>query len=189
MSKKKLLVGLAFATVLSLTSTNVFAAVTTAVVTVTGATDVTITGFSTTNFTSVLLNGTVQTATSAITDMTLVDARGTGNGWSVNLTSTQFTSTGTDNTALKTLPASSLVLGKVSIVAGEGSTPVTNIFIGSGAIDKAGGVTILNTPINEGMGSYTISMAPMTLTLLSKDANANSYASTITMTLSQGPVS
>ncbi len=162
------------------------AAEATATVTITGATSVTIGDFAPTNFSVVVLDGTTRTTNFAVADMTLVDARGTGAGWSVNLTASQFTNTAL-NGDLNTLPLGSLVLGRISIVAGEGSTPVTNIAIGSGAIDTAKGVRILNAGINEGMGTYKVSMSPLTLTLLLKEAKAGLYTSTITVTISESP--
>jgi hypothetical protein len=157
--------------------------------TVNGTESVTITNFLVSTFSAITLDGTTKTATSEVTNMTLVDARGTGAGWSVNLTATQFTNASASNgTLLKDLPLNSLALGTVSVVAGTDSTPTTNISLGSGTIDKSGGVKILNAGINEGMGTYTISIEPMTLTFMPKDAKAGTYTSTITMTLSQGPV-
>ncbi len=161
---------------LSLTSLSAFAATPTAAVT------------GTANVTIGTLNVTTKATTFTVTDMILVDARGTGAGWSVNIEATHFTNATATNATLKTLQNGSLVLGTVSIVAGADSTPVTNIAIGAETIDVAGGVKILNAPINEGMGTYTVRIAPMTLTL-PKQATAGTYtATTITLTLSQGPV-
>ncbi len=154
---------------------------------VTGAANVTIETFVVGTSTAVLLNGTTQ-ITFAVTPMVLVDARGTGAGWSVNLTATQFTNAAASNIDLQTLQAGSLVMGAVSIVADADATPTTNIGIRTGAIDVTGGVRIVNAPVNGGMGTYVISIAPMTLTLLPREAKAGSYTSAITMTLSQGPV-
>ncbi len=183
---KKLLVSLVFAMVLSLTSTNVFAAVTTA--TVTGG-SLSIGDFTVDNFANVTLDGTTKTITFTITDMAIVDARGTGAGWSVNLTATTFinATAALSGIDLNTLQASSLVLGAVSIAAGDGSTPVTNIVKATGAIDATGGVKILSAGINEGMGTYTVNIAPMTLTLLPKAAKAGTYTSTIAITITTGP--
>ena len=163
-----------------------FAATETAV---TGTTNATITGFTAGNFEDVTLDGTTKNPTSTLTDTTLIDARGTGDGWSVKLEATKFTSDTTSNAAINTLPDNSLALGAVSIVGTEGSSLATDITIGSDTkIDKVGGVTILDADINEGMGTYTVKIAPMTLTLLPKDAKAGTYTSTITMTIAQGPI-
>lgn len=154
---------------------------------VTGTGNVTIDNLTAANFTAITLDGTTKTTTSAVTDMTLIDATGTGAGWDVNLKATTFTNAGATHNILNTLPEGSLALGAVTITAVGDSTAITNITTATGAIDNASGVTILNAGINEGMGTYTVSVAPMTLTLLPKDAKAGSYTSTITMTLTQGP--
>ncbi len=170
---------------LSLASTNAFAA--TPTVGVTGGL-LTIGDLVTANFVAVTLDGTTRTSISTVNSFTVVDARGTGDGWSINLKATQLTSNTTKNIGLKTLPLSSLLLGTVSVVADSNATPVTGgITILQGAIDTAAGVNILSATINKGMGTYTVSIAPMILTLLPKDAKKGTYTSTITMTLSQGP--
>jgi hypothetical protein len=156
-------------------------------VSVTGEPSATIGELIISDFSNVILDGTTKTTTANVTNMTLTDARGTGDGWSVSLAATQFTSDTTYNNALNKLSLNSLGLGPVSIVAGTDSTPITNILIGTGLIDSVSGVNILSAPINEGMGSYTISLAPMTLTLSPKDAKVGVYTSTVTVTLAQGP--
>ncbi len=212
MIQKKLLVGLVSAMVLSLPSMPAFADGHTPSAGVTAPANVTITTFRASAFGvggTVLLTGLRQTVTATVADITLVDARGTGAGWSVNLTASQFTNSGATNAGERTLPHSSLLLGSVSIVADGDATPVTGvaavaavvgppateavvavaaIAVATSTIDKVGGVKILNNPINGGMGTYVISMTPMTLTLLPRNVKAGSYTSTITMTLSQGPV-
>ena len=156
---------------------------------VTGEATATIENLAVANFSAVILDGTTKTTTAAVTDMALIDARGTGDGWSVSLDATQFINATAENPTLNTLPFDSLELGTVSIVAGTDSTPITNITtISTGTIDNVSGVNILSAPINEGMGTYTISLDPMTLTLLPKDAKAGVYTSTVTATLAQGPV-
>ncbi len=143
---------------------------------------------TTANFDGVILDGAKQTTTSAVTNMTLIDARGSGAGWSVNLTATAFTNSISANIAQNTLRANSVVVEAVTIAAGTGSTPVTNITKATGPIDAVGGVTILNAGVNEGMGTYSITFLVTTSTSIPKQANAGSYVSTIMMTLSQGPV-
>ena len=162
-----------------------------ATATVTGKPDVTIGKLELTEFATVELDGTTKTTNATITNMKLTDARGTGNGWSVSLGATHFTNATSKNPDINTLPADSLALGKVSIAVdneSKDSTPVTNIKILEGTIDNVAGVKILDAPVNNGMGKYTISIAPLTLTLLPKDAKAGIYTSTVTMTLAHGPV-
>jgi len=92
---------------------------------------------------------------------------------------------------LGTLPLSSLELGTVSIAVaptGAGSTAITNIAVLQGKIDTAVGINILSAPVDEGMGTYTVSMLPMTLTLKPATTYAGTYTSTVTQTLTSGPV-
>jgi len=140
------------------------------------------------NFATVTLDGTTQTTPAVVTSRTLTDSTGSGDGWNVSLKATQFQQ-GADG---KILPDNSLALGTVSITEKEGitgSTAVTNIAIHGGTIDNTVGVVILNTPANEGMGTYTVSMADMTLTLLPATTYAGIYTSTVTTTLTSGPTS
>lgn len=147
-------------------------------------------------FTTVLLDGTTQTTTAVVTDTTLTDSRGSGDGWQVSLKASAFTLAPADLLlaavgAVGTLPLSSLELGTVSIAVattGAGSTAITNIAISQGKIDTTAGINILSAPLNEGMGTYTVSMTPMTLTLLPASAYAGTYTSTVTETLTTGPV-
>lgn len=155
---------------------------------VTGQQNVTISGFGAEKFETVDLDGTTQTTTSSLSDITLIDARGTGDGWSVNLKASKFTNGTAKNEILNTLSENSLALGEVTIEAIGDSSPGEEIAtLGAGNLDTVSGVNILNAAINEGMGKYTVSVAPMTLTLLPKEAKAGTYTSTVTLTLAQGP--
>lgn len=140
------------------------------------------------DFTSITLDGTTKTIDATVNPVILTDATGTGNGWTVSLKASKFTNATAQNISLNTLSDDSLVLGTVSVVAGDDSTPITNITTEAGAIDNALGVSIVNATTNEGMGKYTISMEPMELTLLPKEAKAGTYTSTVTVTLTSGPV-
>lgn len=144
------------------------------------------------DFTPVALDGTTQLTTALVSDTTLTDPTGSGDGWQVSLKATTFTLAASDlllaaEGAVDTLSQSSLELGAVTIVAEAGSTAITNIAISQGMIDNVAGVKILSAPLNEGMGTYTISMAPMTLTLLPATTYAGTYTSTVTQTLTSGP--
>ncbi len=137
------------------------------------------------DLTAVTLDGTTQNTPAAVTAMTLTDSRGTGDGWNVSLTATQFAHDELDG---EKLPLDSLALGTVSIEVEEaGSTAIAEIDIGDGTIDNVAGVVILNAPVDEGMGTYTVSMEDMTLTLKPATTYAGTYTSTVTMTLTSGP--
>lgn len=142
-------------------------------------------GFAADTFTPLTLDGKTQKTTSIVTPTTLIDATGTGAGWHVTLDATQFENINT----LDTLPLNSLALKGVNIVLAEtGSSDAADITAtGIGTIDNGSSVTILDANTNEGMGTYTITLEPLELTLLPKDAKAGTYTTEITMTLTQGP--
>ncbi|MBK5211695.1 MAG: hypothetical protein JJE36_05210 [Coriobacteriia bacterium] len=168
------------------------------------------------NFTPVTLTGIEQTTTAVVADTELTDPTGLGDGWKVSLQASAFTldaahsilltggiasivGTGTVEapefaavlSSLGTLPQGSLQLDTVSIAVaptGAGSTDVTNMTVAQGKIDTATGINILSAPIDAGMGTYTVSMLPMTVTLEPATTYAGTYTSTVTQTLTSGPV-
>ena len=91
---------------------------------------------------------------------------------------------------LGTMPVASIALGAVTIATVDvGSTAITNIAnISTGNLDTTAGINILTAGVDEGMGTYTVSMLPMTLTLLPATTYAGTYTSTVTQTLTSGPV-
>ncbi|HZK61693.1 MAG TPA: WxL domain-containing protein [Anaerovoracaceae bacterium] len=143
-------------------------------------------------FTPVTLDGTTTTTAAVVADTILTDSRGLGDGWQVSLKASPFINATTSAAvgADLTLPGSSLELGTVSIaIIDAGSTAATNITKATlGKLDTEFGINILSAPLNEGMGTYTVSMEPMTLTLLPKSTYAGTYSSTVTETLTTGPV-
>lgn len=192
---KKLITMMVVLAMLLTMSTTIFASEIAPDAVVTGG-SLAITALAIGDFTGVPLDGATQMTTAAVTAMELTDSRGLGFGWNVSLKATAFTldtiSLGLAAAgAVGTLPLSSLDLGLVSIAVSEngaGSTATTNITIAQGKIDTVAGINILSAPLNEGMGTYTVSMAPMTLTLYPASTYAGTYTSTVTLTLSTGPV-
>lgn len=150
-------------------------------------------GFSINSFSGVILSGGLQTTTATVENTTLIDSTGLGAGWQVNLTASRFINSAIGET-LNKLPENSLALGTVSIaeVADTGSTPIVisplSTTISEGVIDNEFGVNIVSTTANNGMGTYTISMLPMTLSLSPKTTYAGTYTSTVTQTITSGPV-
>lgn len=192
---KKLITMVVALAMLTMMSTTAFAAAPDPDAVITGGT-LTIADLAIADFTPVTLDGTTQTTTAVVTDTALTDSRGLGDGWQVSLKASAFTLAAADlllaaNGAAATLPLSSLDLGTVSIAVattGAGSTAITNTAILQGKIDTVAGLNILSAPLNEGMGTYTVSMLPMTLTLLPASTYAGTYTSTVTETLATGPV-
>jgi hypothetical protein len=191
---KKLIAMVVTLAMLTMMPTVAFAAAPAPDAVITGGT-LAITELAIADFTPVTLDGTTQTTTAVVTPTSLTDSTGSGDGWQVSLKASVFTLAAADLLlaavgAVGTLPLSSLELGIVSIVTVDvGSTPITNIVKATqGKIDTVAGVNILSAPLTEGMGTYTVSMAPMTLTLLPASTYAGTYTSTVTETLTTGPV-
>jgi len=215
---KKLITMVVTLSMLTMMSTSAFAADPAPDAVVTGGTSAAITALGIADLTPVTLDGTTQTITAVVDDTELTDPTGSGDGWKVSLKASPFildethsvlltggtpadVGTGTVEapefpavlSPLGTLPEKSLELGTVSIVVaptGAGSTAITNIAITQGKIDDTAGlgINILSAPVDEGMGTYTVSMLPMTLTLLPATTYAGTYTSTVTQTLTSGPV-
>lgn len=193
---KKLITMVVALAMLAMMSTTAFAAVLPAPKAVVTGGSLGIADLAIADFTPVTLTGITQTTTAVVNDTALTDSRGLGDGWQVSLKASAFT-LDADSLALAaegavgTLPLSSLKSGTVSIAVattGAGSTDITNIVPSQGEIDTVAGINILSAPLNAGMGTYTVSMEPMTLTLLPKSTYAGTYTSTVTETLATGPV-
>ncbi|SET27175.1 WxL domain surface cell wall-binding [Oceanobacillus limi] len=138
------------------------------------------------NFTAVVLDGRTQETFADINDFTITDATGSGAGWNVIMSATQFT----DPNTQRTLPAGSLSVKAPNLIAneGSGSTPADDIIKTGGLIDDGAGTTILSAGTDEGMGSYTTSFDPDALTLnVPGGAYTGTYTSTVTVTINSGP--
>jgi len=151
---------------------------TTATVTGTGA--VSLAAGATASF-SDTLDGTDQTVTYQL-PLTVVDARGTGGGWNLTVTSTQFT-TGTRTLATS---ASSLTTVTSACNAGSTCTNPTNaitlpIALPAGATAPTA-VKFFNSAANTGMGAFTVT--PTVSVTIPGNAYAGSYQSTVTVAVS-----
>lgn len=144
------------------------------------------TGITATNFESVTLNGTTQTVGAQIDAFNITDARGTGAGWNVSVSATQFS----HDVRTEKLAAGALGLAAPTVTkVDENSDLVTTISTLSGTIDNdtAIPVKILSAAVDGGKGSYSSALIPMTLTLMPKEVYAGTYTSTITATLTATP--
>lgn len=161
-------------------------------------------------FPTATLNGTVQTLNATLSNWSVDDATGTGNGWNVTLQGSQLTEvapTGgfaTGSSAL-TLPLGSLALsGTRTITAGSGSTAVDStggplLKNQTSAIDASSPVQIIDTQAGYGMGTYTITeptTAGLTLTLDPSTTKVDTtnypsaptpYSTTLTFSVVSGP--
>jgi hypothetical protein len=155
----------------------------TATGTVTGAGSVSLSAGATASF-SDTLDGTDQTVTYQL-PLTVVDARGTGGGWNMTVTSTQFT-TGTRTLATS---ASSMTTVASACNAGSTCTSPTNaltlpIAVPAG-VTAPTAVKFFNSAANTGMGAFTVT--PTVSVTIPGNAYAGSYASTVTIAIAAGP--
>jgi hypothetical protein len=151
--------------------------------TVTGAGSVSLSTGATASF-SDTLDGTDQTVTYQL-PLTVVDARGTGGGWNMTVTSTQFT-TGTRTLATS---ASSMTTVASACNAGSTCTSPTNaltlpIAVPAG-VTAPTAVKFFNSAANTGMGAFTVT--PTVSVTIPGNAYAGSYASTVTVAIAAGP--
>jgi hypothetical protein len=164
-------------------ATVAIAATVTATGTVTGAGAVSIASGATATF-SDTLDGTDQTVTYQV-PLTATDARGTGGGWNLTITSTTF-NTGTHTLATT---ASSLTAATSVCTSGSTCTTPTNAISLPVTVPAATtaptAVKFFNSAANTGMG--TITVTPTISVAIPGNAYAGSYASTLTVAIAAGP--
>ena len=144
------------------------------------------------DFTTVVLDGTLQRTTAIWSIGDVVDSTGTGNGWNVSLTLTQFQeSTGTGYVLLgDMLQTASLTVAVKPTVTGldDQTTPAEQIAVVAvtTALDTGTPVTLLASGNGQGMGSYSISSFTVRLTVPA-DAYAHTYRTSATIALIASP--
>jgi hypothetical protein len=135
---------------------------------------------------SVTLDGTDKTASYTL-PMTLVDARGTGAGWNVTVTSTQF-STGAGGSTLST-SASSVQSVSSTCVSGSTCTSATNSVTYPLTVPAAStaptAVKLFNAAANTGLGKFTVT--PTVQVSVPANTFAGTYTSTVTLAVVTGP--
>lgn len=139
---------------------------------------------TTVSFGTLTLSGVDQTLTANLAP-TVDDATGTGSGWNVTGTSTQFR-----NSAGKTLPttATTVTAGSASATAGTCEMPTNQIsypLVLPAAATAPTAVKLFNAKAHTGLGQFLVTLA----TQLTVPANAYSgtYTSTWTVTIASGP--
>lgn len=117
--------------------------------------------------------------------MTLQDTRGTGAGWNLTITSTQFATAGG-----RTLPTTASSLTGVTSACASGTcTNPSNartypIAVPAGTTAPTA-VKIFNTTADNGMGRFTIT--PTIGVTIPQNAYAGTYTSTVTLSVVTGP--
>lgn len=133
-------------------------------------------------FPTVPLSGQQKTTTFDIGNMTAIDATGTGSAWYVTASATQASS------GSKTLPTGSLKMDPVTSVAKSDATS-SNVPTAAQTTAKAidsGAVTILNASAGNGMGTYTVNIGEVELTVPA-NTYAGSYSSNVTYAFVTAP--
>ena len=139
---------------------------------------------------TVVLDGSDKTSTSPYTSnaWTAEDARGTGAGWNVTITATDF-SDGGSNTIDISQPDQefSIQIADANITVIYGNTKPTSSVTSMTAIPTTGGtpLKIVSAATNTGMGSYNI--PPAFELMVRAETVAAVYTSTITVTINDGP--
>jgi hypothetical protein len=155
----------------------------TATATVTGAGSVSLAAGTTASIADTL-DGTDQTV-SYQDPLTVVDARGTGGGWNLTVTSTTF------NTGTHALATTASSLTTVTSTCNSGSTctnPTNSVALPvtvPAAATAPAAVKFFNSTAGTGMGSFTVT--PTIAVSVPGNAYAGSYASTVTVAVAAGP--
>jgi hypothetical protein len=136
---------------------------------------------------SATLNGADQTPTYTV-PTTVTDSTGTGNGWNLTITSTQFTTGGGTPKTLAT-NASSVTSVSNSCVGGVTCTNPTNaigypVSVPAGAGPPAA-VKYFNAAASTGLGQFT--NTPTVAVSVPANTFAGSYSSTLTLAAVSGP--
>jgi hypothetical protein len=119
--------------------------------------------------------------------VTVQDTRGTGAGWNLTVTSTQFT-TGGGTPSLLSTTASSLTGVTSSCSTGTCTNPAnaqTYPVTVPAAASAPTAVKFFNTSANNGMGKFTIT--PTVGVTIPQNAFAGTYTSTVTLSIVSGP--
>jgi hypothetical protein len=137
---------------------------------------------------SATLNGTDQSVTSNAMTLAAKDRRGSGAGWNLTITSTQFT---TGGGSAQTLSTSATTVTAVSSVCAGGGTctnPTNSIAypltVPAGSTAPTA-VKLFNSAVNSGLGDFTLT--PNFSLAVPANAYAGSYSSTMTFSMVSAP--
>lgn len=138
-------------------------------------------------FSEIKLTGGEDTKSANLTDLVVIDARGTGAGWHVSVSGTQLTSEVSD-----TIDKGSLTMSMPSVISpkfGTGQEPTAVVTVPF-AIDEGEIINIVEATTDHGLGTWNINWEPDALKLEINPANtkAGTYTGAITWTLNQTPI-
>ena len=139
-------------------------------------------GTTAATFSSVAINGTNQDPTATAT-IDVNDDTGTGDGWKITFSASQFTSV-----EGKTLAGTALSITGVSAAnngSGTYTAPTSDVSYASAVVPEAGTVTLFNADDDTGMGHFRLT--PAFKVHIPANAYAGTYSSTFTVTVASGP--
>ncbi len=131
---------------------------------------------------SVTLNGTDQTPSYAPA-LTVADTTGTGAGWNLTISSTQFTTGGATPKTLST--TASTVTGVTFTCPGGGCTNPTNTVTYPVTVPTSGTAKFFNAAVGTGLGTFTVT--PTVQVSVPANSFAGTYTSTLTIAVVSGP--
>lgn len=162
-----------------------------------------------TAFPAFILSGVTQTGYATLSNWSIIDSSGTGDGWNVQVQASQFTEVAPSSgfatgTSAFTLPQGSLSLtGSRVITAASGSTPVSstggpNLAVKNPTIDLSSPVVFIEAQSGDGMGTYTVQepLSGLSLVLnpsttkvdaINYPSQPTPYSTVITFTVVTGP--
>lgn len=127
---------------------------------------------------AVTLDGTDKTSTGSMGTLSVTDARGSGAGWNVTTSATDFFKSGDPS---KTISKSGFIVPSIPGVSTiSGNTAPTSF---SGNLGT--GFKLLSAALNQGMGSYETS--PSLELAIPAETFIGTYDSTLTVTVTSGP--
>lgn len=141
-----------------------------------------------TNFGAVTLDGTAKTTTATLDAFEVNDSRGTGEGWNVTVTATQFKQHDGTNYVVdgKTLATGSLAMAAPTVAADGTTSAAPTLTAGPYDVDVASGVKVASAAVDTGMGKYDFTAGDLTLSVPAS-AYAHTYRSDVTVSVVTGP--
>lgn len=146
---------------------------------------ITVTGGNLTNqaqpilFPGVSLNGSDQTVAGSTAAWRASDARGTGAGWNVTVTSTNFTSSG------GSIPVANFKVQLLSVTTVAGNTPPATSPGSFTSLSTASPLKLLSAAAGTGMGSYEYT--PEFQLTVPGNAGVGAYTANVTVSVNSGP--
>jgi WxL domain surface cell wall-binding len=134
------------------------------------------------NFVGLTIDGETKQTNATLGTFGVSDLRGTGVGWHVTAQATQFANAN----ASRKLPGGSLQMSAPTVSAQGTQSPLPIVTSGPYTIDAGSPAKIADAAFQTGMGKYSFGATTLTLSLPA-DIHADTYTSTVTLTVAAGP--